>query len=73
MADKKTTKKAPEVKTLKQLKEELTAKRNDLLESKRSNAAGELVNPRVITKTKKEIARLLTAIKTAELSEEESN
>jgi ribosomal protein L29 len=69
MADAKATKKAPEVKTLDQLKEELIAKRKDLIEAKRSNAAGELVNPRVITKTKKEIARLLTAIKTAKLEE----
>ena len=69
----KTTKKAPEVKTLDQLKEELITKRSDLLEAKRSNAAGELVNPRVITNTKKEIARLLTAIKATEQEQKESN
>ncbi len=77
MADKKpTTKKAAkaeEVKTLAQLREELTAKRNDLLEAKRGHAAGELANPRVLTSTKKDIARLLTAIRAAELSEKESN
>ena len=77
MADKKpTTKKAAkaqEVKTLAQLRDELTTKRNDLLEAKRGHAAGELANPRVLTSTKKDIARLLTAIRAAELSEKESN
>jgi ribosomal protein L29 len=56
----------------------LTAKlaeaRTDLLEARRSNAAGELVNPRVITKTRKEIARLSTALRAAERAEvKESN
>jgi ribosomal protein L29 len=77
MADKKpTTKKtakATEVKTLQQLREELVTKRQDLLEAKRGHAAGELANPRVLTSTKKDIARLLTAIRVAELSEKESN
>lgn len=77
MADKKpTTKKtakAVEVKTLQQLREELATKRQDLLEAKRGHAAGELANPRVLTSTKKDIARLLTAIRVAELSEKESN
>ncbi|HEU5122213.1 MAG TPA: 50S ribosomal protein L29 [Candidatus Saccharimonadales bacterium] len=71
MADKKT-KNAPEVKTLEQLKEDLATKQRDLLEAKRSNAAGELVNPRVITSTKKDIARLLTAINAAEREQKES-
>lgn len=70
MAEKKATKKAAEVKTLDQLKEELKAKQADLLEAKRSHAAGELVNPRVITATRKEIARLMTAIRANELKEE---
>jgi len=77
MADKKpTTKKiakATEVKTLQQLREELATKRQDLLEAKRGHAAGELANPRVLTSTKKDIARLLTAIRAAEFSEKESN
>ena len=71
MADKKTTK-ATEVKTIEQLKEELAAKRTDLLAARRGHAAGELANPRVLTSTKKEIARLLTAIRAAEISEKES-
>jgi len=72
MAEKKTTK-ATEVKTVEQLKEELAAKRSDLLSARRGHAAGELANPRVLTSTKKEIARLLTAIRAAEKSEKESN
>jgi len=72
-AKKTTAKKADEVKTVEQLHEELASKRQDLLEAKRSHAAGELVNPRVLTVTRKEIARLLTAIRAAELGEKESN
>lgn len=72
MADKKTTKTATEVKTIAQLKEELAAKRQDLLEARRGHASGELANPRVLTHTKKEIARLLTAICAAEIAEKES-
>jgi ribosomal protein L29 len=71
MADKKTTK-ATEVKTLEQLHTELASKRADLLTARRGHAAGELANPRVLTSTKKEIARLLTAIRAAEISEKES-
>mgnify|MGYP000935048799 CR=1 FL=1 len=69
MADVKTTKKAApkkaEVKEL-SLNEQLAAKRADLLEAKKSLAAGELINPRVITTTRKEIARLLTKINAQE-------
>lgn len=71
MADKKA--KATEVKTLEQLRTELAAKQADLLEARRGHAAGELANPRVLTSTKKEIARFLTAIRAAEMSEKESN
>ena len=72
MADKKTTKpaatkKAAEVKTIDQMREELVAKTNDLLQAKRGNAAGELANPRAITVTRKEIARLHTAIRAAHI------
>ena len=72
MADKKTTK-AAEVKTLAQLNEELATKRADLIAARRGHAMGELANPRVLTSTKKEIARLLTAIRVAENAEKESN
>jgi len=72
MADKKTTKpvatkKSAEVKTIDQMREELVAKTTDLLQAKRGNAAGELANPRVITVTRKEIARLHTAIRAAQI------
>lgn len=78
MAAEKTTKKqapkqAAEVKTLEQLRAELVAKQTDQIASKRSHAAGELVNPRVLTTTRKEIARLHTAIRAAELAAKESN
>ena len=69
---KTTTKTATEVKTLEQLRAELATKRADQIAAKRSHAAGELVNPRVLTVTRKEIARLHTAIRAAELSEKES-
>lgn len=72
MADKKLTKaqanakKATEVKTIEQLRDDLAAKQQDLLEAKRSHQAGDLVNPRILTTTRKEIARLHTAIRAAE-------
>jgi large subunit ribosomal protein L29 len=74
MAEKKTTKKtapkkATEVKSLADLQKELAVKYADLLTAKRSHRSGELVNPRVITVTRKEIARLHTAIRSLELKE----
>lgn len=72
MADKSTTKKAEEVKSIEQLRQDLATKQADLLEARRGHAAGELANPRVLTTTKKEIARLHTAIRALELSEKES-
>lgn len=69
MADKKT---ATEVKTLEQLKTELTAKQTELLEFRRGNAAGELANPRAITAARKAIARLNTAIRAASQATKES-
>lgn len=61
MAETKTTKKAAPKAEL-TLQEQLVAKRNDLFEAKKSHAGGELVNPRVITGYRKDIARLLTTI-----------
>lgn len=60
MAEKATKKKtdAPVV----DLHAELASKRNDLIEAKRSHAAGELVNPKALTDLRKDIARLLTKI-----------
>jgi len=81
MAEVKTTKKAPvkkaavkkvatEVKTIDQLNEDLAKALTDLMDARRSNAQGELVNPHVITTTRKSIARLHTAIN--ELSRKET-
>lgn len=65
---KKTAKKATVVKSLEDLKKDLAGKQHDLLESRKSHRAGELVNPRVLGTTRKEIARLHTAIRAAELA-----
>ena len=62
MADVKKTTKAAVVKTIDDLKKELAEKRNDLLQAKRSHAAGELVNPKALRSLRKDIARLLTQI-----------
>lgn len=69
---KKTAKKAEVVKSLEDLRKDLAAKQNDLLESRKSHRAGELVNPRVLGSVRKEIARLHTAIRAAELAAKES-
>lgn len=72
MADsKKVVKKADVVKSLEDLRKDLTAKQQDLLDSRRSHKAGELVNPRVLRTIRKEIARLQTAIRAEELKEDQ--
>lgn len=81
MADKKTTKvatkvtkvakksaKTTEVKTIEQMRTELTTKQADMITAKRGHKLGELANPRVLTVTRKEIARLHTAIRAAEIA-----
>ena len=71
---KPAAKKATEVKSIADMQNDLASKQADLLESKRSHRAGELVNPRVLGTSRKEIARLHTAIKAAELAaKKESN
>lgn len=70
MADKKI-KKAEEVKSIDQLREELATKQTDQLEAKRGNRQGELANPKVLLSLRKEIARLHTAIRAIELSTKE--
>lgn len=65
----KKVKEAKEVKTIDQLRTDLATKKNDLIEAKRGHKLGELTNPHVLTTTRKEIARLHTAIRAAELSE----
>ena len=62
MAETKKSVKAAVVKTIDDLRKELAEKRNDLLQAKRSHAAGELVNPKALRSLRKEIARLLTQI-----------
>lgn len=62
MAEAKKTTKAAVVKTVEDLKKELAEKRHDLLQAKRSHAAGELVNPKALRSLRKDIARLLTQI-----------
>ena len=69
-ATKKTAKPAKEVKTLEQLRTEVAAKRQDLVDATRGHRAGELQNPQVLKATRKEIARLLNAINAAEANEE---
>ena len=62
MAETKKTAKAAVVKTIDDLKKEVAEKRNDLIQAKRSHAAGELVNPKALRSLRKDIARLLTQI-----------
>ena len=62
-------KEAPVVKSLDDLKKDLATKLADMLEAKRGHRAGELQNPRVLTHTRKDIARLHTAIRAQELKE----
>ena len=66
MAETKKSVKAAVVKTIDDLKKELAEKRNDLLQAKRSHAAGELVNPKALRSLRKDIARLLTQLNTKE-------
>jgi ribosomal protein L29 len=66
-ATKKAAKPAVEVKSLAELHTDVATKQADLLQAKQGHRAGELVNPRTITLTRKDIARLKTAIRAEEL------
>ncbi len=57
------------VKSVADLEKDLAAKQQDLLDSKRSHRAGELVNPRVLGTIRKDIARLHTAIRETKAKE----
>ena len=70
---KETAKTASIVKPINELRAELAAKRQELLDSRRSHKAGELVNPRVLGQIRKQIARLNTEIRAQELAEQEDN
>lgn len=76
MADKKTTKAvktATEVKTIEQMRTELATKQADLIAAKRGHAAGELTNPKILNVSRKDIARLHTAIRAAEMTSKEES
>ena len=64
----KTTKEAIEVKSIDQLRVDLVTETTNLIEAKRGHKLGELTNPRVITVTRKKIARLQTAIRADEIA-----
>lgn len=70
---KETAKTASIVKPINELRAELAAKHQELLDSRRSHKAGELVNPRVLGQIRKQIARLNTEIRAQELAEQENN
>lgn len=53
---------APAKASEKDLQQTLAGLRKELSDARRSLAANELPNPRVVTKTRKEIARTLTVI-----------
>jgi ribosomal protein L29 len=74
MAKKTDTKKKDTTpKTIEELRAELVTKQNDFIEAKKGNKLGELVNQRVITITRREIARLKTAIRAHELAQDKEN
>lgn len=52
---------------------EIATKLNDMHEAKRSLVAGDLLNPRVITHTRRDIARLKTKLRELELTAKEIN
>lgn len=72
MVDKKTTKVAKvaaEVKSIDQLQADLVLKQTNLIDAKRGHKLGELTNPCVINSTRKEIARIHTAIRAIEIAQ----
>ena len=74
MADaKKTTTKKAAPKLEKSLEQQLAEKRADYLELQKSHAAGELVNPRALTATRKDIARLMTKLNLQSTEAEANN
>ena len=55
------------------LSEQLALKRAELVETKRSHAANELVNPRALGRIRKEIARIQTQMNVPAVSATEHN
>lgn len=74
MAQAKQSRKTVESKpsSIEELRASLQTKQVDLIEAKRSHAAGELVNPRVLGAYRKDIARLLTAINNFKANDKEA-
>lgn len=85
MATKKTEAKAPKTSVKKDVKKidykamsvadldkQLQEKHKDLLDAKTSLLSGEMVNPRVLGATRKEIARIHTALVVAKAADKES-
>ena len=69
MAKKKTEDIVDKVENAVELLEtDLKTKQKDLFEAIRSHRSGELVNPKVINKYRKDIARVLTKLREAELT-----
>lgn len=66
-----TTKKASAKKAEKTLIEQLADVRKDLLEAQKSHRSGELVNPRIVSVYRKDIARLMTKISAERSAEKE--
>lgn len=60
-------------KTIEELKTLLETAKQDLIDNKKLLAANELANPRVITKTRKEVARLNTIISEKLVSEKNND
>lgn len=63
------TKKVELPKTSPELLEMAETIRTDILEAKRSLVQGELVNPHILTVKRKQLARVLTAVKALDASE----
>jgi len=59
-------------KNVDELKLELLAKQSEIVELRRTNAAGELANPRQLTKARREVAQITTLIREAALSTQEN-
>lgn len=70
---KKLTKEVKTVKSIEDLKAELIAKRNDLIDAQKGHKLGELTNPRFISTLRREIARIMTAIRLDEINQKRIN
>ncbi len=73
MAKKLDTKQVKANKSIEELKAELVAKRNDLIEAQKGHKLGELTNPRVLSTLRKEIARIMTSINSKQINQKSIN